>query len=98
MKLTQEEQQLALGELPGWKLREDQKGIEKTFRFKNFRAAFAWMTEIAMFAEKRDHHPEWRNVYNRVDVVLTSHDVSGLTKRDIALAKIMEQLYRSRQD
>ena len=74
----------------GWSLSEDGKAISKTFRFRNFRDAMAWMTRAAFEAEAADHHPEWRNVYNRVEVRLTTHDTGGLTAKDIALAEAME--------
>lgn len=74
----------------GWTLEEGGAAIVKTFRFDGFRAAMAWMVRAAFEAEAMDHHPEWRNVYNRVEVRLTSHDAGGLTDRDIALARRME--------
>lgn len=64
--------------------------ISKTFKFKDFTGAFAWMTGIAILAEKMNHHPEWFNVYNRVEVTLTTHDAGGLTDLDIRLAEAME--------
>ena len=76
----------------GWTLSEDRKAIEKTFRFKNFRDAISWMTRIAFEAEAADHHPEWFNVYNRVEVRLTTHDTGGLSEKDIALAGRMDAL------
>ena len=77
----------------GWTLSEDRKAIEKTFRFKNFRDAISWMTRIAFEAEAADHHPEWFNVYNRVEVRLTTHDTGGLSEKDIALADRMDALF-----
>jgi 4a-hydroxytetrahydrobiopterin dehydratase len=74
----------------GWSRSDDGKAISKTFRFRTFRDAMAWMTRVAFEAEAADHHPEWRNVYNRVEVRLTTHDTGGLTARDIALAEAME--------
>ena len=76
----------------GWTVSEDGKAIEKTFKFKNFRDAMAWMTRIAFEAEAADHHPEWFNVYNRVEVRLTTHDTGGLSDKDIALAEKMDRL------
>ena len=76
----------------GWTLSEDGKAIHKSFKFKNFRAAMAWMVRAAFEAEQMDHHPEWFNVYNRVDVKLTTHDTGGLTEKDINLAEAMELL------
>ena len=74
----------------GWTLVENRDAIRKEFRFKDFAAAFGWMTSIAIEADKANHHPEWSNVYNRVTVVLTSHDANGLTARDVALAHAMD--------
>lgn len=79
----------ALKDMPGWELRDDGLAITRSFRFENFRQAFAFMTECAMWAEKLDHHPEWFNVYSRVDVTLTTHDAKGVTERDLRLAKAM---------
>ena len=81
----------ALAELraAGWELTEGRDAIHKEFKFRNFAEAFGWMARMAIQAEKMDHHPEWSNVYNRVEVVLTSHDVSGLTERDLRLARKM---------
>ena len=64
--------------------------ITKTFTFKNFNAAFGWMSRVAMLAEKMDHHPEWFNVYSRVEVTLSTHDVGGLSTLDVRMAKAME--------
>ena len=80
----------ALARLSGWRAVEGREAIAKTFRFKDFNAAFGWMTRIALAAEKLDHHPEWSNVYNRVDVVLTTHDAAGVTELDITLAELMD--------
>ena len=76
----------------GWSLEAERDAITKTFKFKNFIEAFGWMTQAAMWAETLNHHPEWRNVYNRVTVTLTTHDVDGLTDLDIALANRMDHL------
>lgn len=76
----------ALTELDGWQRLSGRDAIGKSFKFKNFRQAFAFMTEVALLAEKADHHPEWSNVYNRVDIVLTTHDAGGVSQRDINLA------------
>jgi 4a-hydroxytetrahydrobiopterin dehydratase len=80
----------ALAELEGWARSDDGIAIEKRYLFKTFRAAFGFMTEAALAAEKFNHHPEWFNVYNRVDVRLTNHDAKGLTELDIKLAKAMD--------
>ncbi|MEO8812724.1 MAG: 4a-hydroxytetrahydrobiopterin dehydratase [Caulobacteraceae bacterium] len=79
----------ALAELPGWSAVAGRDAIARTFRFEDFNAAFGWMTRVALAAEKLDHHPEWFNVYNKVEVVLTTHDAKGVTDLDIALAKVM---------
>ena len=70
---------------------EGRDAIIKKFRFKNFAEAFGWMTRIAIIAEKMDHHPEWFNVYNRVEVTLTTHDANGLSALDVKLAGIMDR-------
>ncbi|WP_116087448.1 4a-hydroxytetrahydrobiopterin dehydratase [Tropicimonas sp. IMCC34011] len=76
----------------GWTLAEDREAIEKIFRFADFRAAFGWMTSVALMAEKLDHHPEWRNVYRKVEVTLATHSANGLTELDIRLATEMDKL------
>ena len=76
----------------GWALSADAKAIEKSFVFRNFREAMAWMMRAAFEAEAMDHHPEWSNVYKTVDVRLTTHDAGGLSQRDIALAERLEAL------
>ena len=73
----------------GWTMMAGRDALTKDFKFKNFRQAWAWMSEIALWAEKLDHHPEWSNTYNNVKVVLTTHDCDGLSEMDIALAKHM---------
>ena len=88
-KLTSPELEAALKDLIGWTLDEPPYSISRSFKFKNFGQAFAFMTQCALAAEKMDHHPEWFNVYNRVDVKLTTHDAQGLTNLDIDLAKKM---------
>ncbi len=79
---------------PDW-LYEDQRGglIKRDFRFKDFNQAFGFMTQVALHAEKLDHHPEWSNVYNRVSIVLTTHDAAGLSTRDLELAKLIDEIY-----
>ncbi|MEM9220885.1 MAG: 4a-hydroxytetrahydrobiopterin dehydratase [Pseudomonadota bacterium] len=76
--------------LPQWTLSGDQKSIERSLKFADFGSAFAFMTRVAIAAEKMDHHPEWSNVYNRVSVRLTTHDAGGLTEKDAALAKLID--------
>lgn len=89
--LSEDEKLAALEKLPGWKIAQDRNAIEKTFTFADFNAAFAFMTRAAMMAEKMDHHPEWFNVYKRVEVTLATHDAGGVTEKDIALARAMEE-------
>ena len=82
----------ALARLPGWaKVDGDRDAISKTFRFKDFNSAFGFMSRVALMAEKLDHHPEWFNVYNRVEVLLATHDADGVTELDVTLAKIMDE-------
>jgi len=74
----------------GWEMTDGRDAISKTFRFSNFRQAFAWMTEAALWAEKLDHHPEWSNTYNEVIVTLQTHSAGGLTMLDVKLANKMD--------
>ncbi len=83
-----------LQEHPDWTRIED--ALQRTFKSRNFREAFGFMTEVAITAEKQNHHPEWSNVYNKVDVRLTSHDVGGITTRDFDLASIMDTIAKRR--
>ena len=91
-KLTGAARETAVAELDGWVAVADRDAITKTFTFADFSAAFGWMTRAALAAEKMDHHPEWFNVYNRVEVTLATHDVGGLSERDVALARQMDSL------
>ncbi len=91
-KLTPEAKQAALARLAGWSEAAGRDAIAKTFVFKDFNAAFGFMTRAALIAEKMDHHPEWRNVYRTVEVTLSTHDAGGVTSRDIALAEAMNRL------
>jgi len=90
-KLTSEERKIALTALSGWVEVEGRDAIQKRFLFKDFNAAFGFMSRIAMMAEKLDHHPEWSNVYRTVDVTLTTHDAGGLTDLDVKLAQAMNR-------
>lgn len=76
----------------GWELDDSRDAIKKTFKFSDFVEAFGFMTRAAIWAEKWNHHPEWRNVYNRVEVLLTTHDVKGLSALDVRLARKMNTL------
>jgi len=89
-KLSAEGRKVALAGLEGWRDAEDRDAIVKTFRFKDFNHAFGFMARVAMEAERINHHPEWSNVYNRVDVTLTTHDCGGLSERDVVLAQFMD--------
>lgn len=80
----------ALAELVHWTYDPEAKGIRRDFSFGDFATAFAFMTHVAILAEKADHHPEWSNVYNRVSILLTTHDAGGLSQRDIDLAKAID--------
>jgi len=81
----------ALAQLSGWsKVEGDRDAIRRSYRFADFNAAFAFMTRVALMAEKLDHHPEWFNVYNRIDVTLATHDADGVTERDVKLATFMD--------
>lgn len=90
--LTPAERDAALDRLSGWTLRKDGLAIERSFAFEDFTEAFAFMTRVAHYAEKADHHPEWSNVYNRVCITLTTHDAGGLSKRDLAMATAIDKL------
>jgi len=91
-RLSGQARRTALSDLAGWAEVEGRDAIARTFTFKDFNAAFGFMTRVALVAEKNDHHPEWRNVYRTVEVVLSTHDAGGVTARDIALAKAMNAI------
>ncbi len=88
--LTNEEINKKIKTLSGWTINNN--GIEKTFQFKDFIEAFAFMTRFAFYAEKANHHPEWSNVYNKVNIRLTTHDVGGISEKDFELAKKIENV------
>lgn len=83
-----------LGELEGWAEAKGRNAIVKTFQFKSFSQAWGWMNRVALLAEKMDHHPEWVNVYGRVDVTLSTHTAGGVTEKDIAMARKMDAFAR----
>ncbi len=83
-----------LGELEGWAEAKGRDAIVKTFQFKSFSQAWGWMNRVALLAEKMDHHPEWVNVYGRVDVTLSTHTAGGVTEKDIAMARKMDAFAR----
>ena len=90
-KLTKTEVTQKLKRLSGWKMVKGSNAITKTFKFKDFIQAFGWMTAMAIYAEKKDHHPEWFNVYSTVVVTLSTHDSGGVTKLDLEMAQEMNK-------
>jgi 4a-hydroxytetrahydrobiopterin dehydratase len=93
-KLTGSIRKSALARLDGWSDVKDRDAISRTFTFSDFNEAFGFMTRAALVAEKLDHHPEWFNVYDRVEVTPATHDAGGVTERDVALAEAMDRLAR----
>jgi 4a-hydroxytetrahydrobiopterin dehydratase len=81
----------ALSQLTDWNAVSGRDAISKSYKFGDFNAAFGFMTRVALKADKMDHHPEWSNVYNKVDVVLTTHDANGVTAKDVELARFMDE-------
>lgn len=77
-------------DLPGWRLLEGRDAIARTFHFRDFAEAWGFMSRVALLAEKQDHHPEWSNVWNRVEITLSTHDAGGLSARDVALAAAID--------
>jgi 4a-hydroxytetrahydrobiopterin dehydratase len=95
-KLTAERRKSALSGLPEWKPVAGRDAIARPFKFADFTEAFAFMTRIALAAEKMDHHPEWSNVYNKVEITLSTHDAGGLSENDIALATAIDKVFAAR--
>jgi 4a-hydroxytetrahydrobiopterin dehydratase len=93
-KLAGSARQAALADLAGWTEVQGRDAICRSFKFADFNAAFGFMSRVALLAEKQDHHPEWFNVYNRVDITLSTHDAGGLSQRDIALARAIDAVSR----
>jgi 4a-hydroxytetrahydrobiopterin dehydratase len=91
-KLTGPARAAALSALKEWKEVPGRDAIQRSLKFGDFSAAWGFMTRVAMAAEKADHHPEWSNVYNKVDIVLSTHDAGGLSDKDVALAKLIDSL------
>lgn len=91
-RLEGEEREKALAALSGWTLHEQRDAIARSFRFRDFTEAFSFMTAVALVSEKADHHPEWSNVWNRVDVLLTTNSAGGLTRKDVALARRIDAI------
>ncbi len=89
-KLTPEERAAALAELSGWSEADGRDAIQRTLTFPDFNEAFGFMTRVAIKADQADHHPEWFNVYNRVEITLSTHDADGLSARDVALARFID--------
>ncbi|GJJ76311.1 4a-hydroxytetrahydrobiopterin dehydratase [Entomortierella parvispora] len=93
-KLTDAERTQALTDLKDWSLVENRDAIKRTLTFKDFNEAFGFMSRVALYADKADHHPEWFNVYNRVEITLATHDVQGLSERDVKLAQFINAIYK----
>jgi 4a-hydroxytetrahydrobiopterin dehydratase len=93
-KLTDQEISVALAKLPGWSRVDARSAISKKFEFADFSAAWGFMSRVALAAEKQDHHPEWFNVWNRVEITLSTHDAGGLSARDVRLAETIEAIAR----
>ena len=91
-RLTEAQRADVAASLPAWRLAEGREAITRRFTFADFSAAFGFMARVALLAEKQDHHPEWSNVWNRVDITLTTHDAGGLSVRDVALAQAIDTL------
>lgn len=91
-KLSEAERKAALQDLSHWTLVQGRDAIQRSLKFKNFNEAWGFMNRVALYAEKQDHHPEWFNVYNRVDILLSTHDCDGLSERDVKLAKVIDKL------
>ncbi|WP_299478363.1 4a-hydroxytetrahydrobiopterin dehydratase [uncultured Roseibium sp.] len=94
-RLKPEDRAAGLTTLPEWHLCEGREAIFKSFKFKDFREAFGFMTQVALVAEKMNHHPEWSNVYRTVDITLATHDVGGLSELDLELAGEIEKIASS---
>jgi 4a-hydroxytetrahydrobiopterin dehydratase len=94
-KLTGSARQSALAKLDGWSEVKGRDAITRQFMFKDFNEAFGFMARAALIAEKLDHHPEWFNVYNKVEVTLATHDAGGVTERDMKLAEAMDRLAKA---
>jgi len=91
-KLSPEARTAALARLDGWTETEGRDAISRTFTFADFNAAFGFMARVALYAERADHHPEWFNVYNRVEITLSTHDAGGLSERDVAMADFIDRI------
>lgn len=94
-QLNEDERAAALDRLGDWDYDDARDALTRSFLFADFSEAFAFMTRVALLAEKSDHHPEWSNVWNRVDILLTTHDAGGLSERDVRMAQAVELLLSS---
>lgn len=90
-KLSDEARAAFFRDFPGWSPVDGREAAHRTFKFEDFNAAFGFMTRVAIAADKADHHPEWSNVYNTVEITLTTHDAGGLSSRDVALAEFIDK-------
>ncbi|WP_395019482.1 4a-hydroxytetrahydrobiopterin dehydratase [Dongia sp.] len=91
-RLNESERQAALKELTSWQATQGRDAIQRSFKFRNFSEAWGFMNRVALLAETQDHHPEWSNVYNRVEILLSTHDCEGLSERDLKLARAIDKL------
>ena len=93
-KLDDDERARLLARFPDWTHEPQRDAITRRFKFDDFAQAFGFMASVAIIAEKMDHHPEWSNVYNRVEVLLTTHDAGGVTERDVAMARFIDEIVK----
>lgn len=91
-KLAESDRKAALQELKNWQATSGRDAIQRAFKFKNFSEAWGFMNRVALLAETQDHHPEWSNVYNKVEILLSTHDCDGLSERDVKLARSIDKL------
>lgn len=91
-KLKADELEAARSKLAGWTIEDGETQLKRSFKFKDFSEAFGFMSRVALLAEKADHHPDWSNSYNKVEIVLSTHDAGGLTQKDVDLAKAISAL------
>lgn len=91
-RLSEADRKELLPQLSDWTLDLERDGLRRSFKFTDFSEAFGFMARVALLAEKADHHPEWSNVWNRVEILLTTHDAGGLSRRDVAMAKVIDAL------
>lgn len=92
VQLNEAERRVLPERLPEWTVADDGNSISRVFRFSDFSAAWGFMSRVAMLAEKQDHHPDWSNAWNKVAIVLSTHDVGGLSARDVTLAEAIDQI------